>query len=181
MNIGIDFDGVIADTSILKIKYVKDKFKIKIAIKDSSKEKLSKIIGKEEYAKMIIQTYPSKEMENVPAIKGSIETLKKLNKNNKIFIITSRTNSEVLTAKKWLKNNKITYTQIINTSNKSKSEVCKKYKIEAFIEDDLDKLIEIKNNKMKKILLKRPYNLIKPKNKEITLCKNWQEILKVLK
>jgi uncharacterized HAD superfamily protein len=180
MNIGIDFDGVIADTPKLKVQYVTEKFNIKINIKNSSKENLSKIIGKDEYTKMIKQAYPSAAMNLVPAVKGCFSALKQLSQENKIIIITSRTDKEVIAAKEWLKIHKVKYNLIINTSNKSKSTVCKKHYIDVLIEDEPENLAEIKYTKTRKILLERPYNVNPKISKEIIRCRNWSEILKVL-
>jgi uncharacterized HAD superfamily protein len=179
MIIGIDFDGVIADTPILKIAYVNEHFNKNINIKDSSKEKLSKIIGIKNYKDMITNTYISADMLKVPPVKDSLECIKRLSKKNKILIVTSRNDKEVIVAKRWLKKHKVNYNLLINTSEKNKSDVCKRYNIDVLIEDEPKKLDEITLPNMRKILLKRAYNNIDT-NSDIIICKDWNHVVKVL-
>jgi len=119
-------------------------------------------------------------MNTVPAVNGSLNALKNLSKDNKIIIITSRTNQEMIAAKKWLKNNKVEYDKLINTSNKSKTEACRKNGVDVLIEDELAKLEDVRYRKIRKILLQRPYNEDKKAYSNIIICRNWDTILKVL-
>ncbi|MCF7866197.1 5'-nucleotidase [Candidatus Woesearchaeota archaeon] len=159
-NVAFDFDGVITDPKNQKIKYLSKKgydisFKktqkldILLTMKSQMPEK-SKTQIKTEYDLMIKKLYVD-QMNQIDAEKNALENLSKLNqKGFKIYVVTSRESSyerpEIQAAMNWLKQKNISITAAINTNNESKKEVLKQIKPIIYVDDSINKLIELYEN-----------------------------------
>jgi uncharacterized HAD superfamily protein len=159
VNIGIDFDGVIIDSSKLKIKIAKELFGFELTPETANKENiLSRGVDLKTYSdtfKKIILQERSDEVDSVPYAK---EIIDKLFNNNKIYIITSRHNEEVPYVHQMLKNRSIKYNYLINTYDQSKEEACLKNRIRIYLDDGVKKLEQIRNGYTKLFLLTKSDN-----------------------
>lgn len=157
MNIGIDFDGVIADSSSLKKKYVFDNFGLDVKTSELAKKNLMAKIGEKEYYKMISEIYGTDIFYKARILPNAKKVINSLNKDS-VFIVTSREDNEAYFAKNFLDLNKIKYDFFINTSNKDKNEVCISNNIELLVEDNENILLKIDKDKVRRVLFDTPYN-----------------------
>lgn len=117
----------------------------------------------------------AKPRENVVDV---IDELKK--EGNKIYIVTSRVKEfhkdPYLLSKNWLDKNNISYDKLI-VDIRDKSFVCKREKIDIFIDDQLSNCIQISNSNTKVIRITND----KINYENIINCENWVAIYDVIK
>ena len=183
MKIAIDLDDTITNSSDVFVKYAKQYNKIEgIEYKINTNELDQKLAFgwndknkkefKEEYLPKVI-------MEAVPN-ENTIKVLKKIqNSGNQIIIMTARNNKEIKNVeeltKKWLKDNKIPYDELlINCQDKGKA--CSKYKVEVFIDDNINNCISVYDKlKIPVFLYSTRYNKSE-KAIGVYRISNWEEL-----
>lgn len=186
MNIGIDFDGVIVDTTGLKVNLAKEVLGIDLSVENTTREgALRAGIDAETYDNIFKRIIISRKSHEIPLVEYAKETIDLICLNHpedKIFIITSRSDFEVPYQRNILDKKRIRYHHIINTSDRSKNRTCLENKITAYIDDDLHKLQQITNGYTQRFLLTRPYNKnIEIKNPGIERVENWLEFYEKIK
>jgi len=157
MKIGLDFDGVIADTSYLKQKYIKKKYGVELAIEECKREFANKKgISTIDYYGMLRKMYETKLTLKAVPVPDAVKNIKKLkNQNHIIYVITSRENKGAGFARKWLKKNKLDI-PLLNTNLRPKTEFCRDF--EVFVDDDYNKLEHLIGTVPNLFLLDLPYN-----------------------
>lgn len=183
VNIGIDFDGVIIDSSKLKIKIAKELFGFELTPETANKDNiLSRGVDLKTYSdtfKRIILQERSDEVELVPFAK---EIIDKLYANNVIYVITSRFDDEVPYVRIMLKNRNIKYHHLINTVDQPKEEACLKNRIHIYLDDGVKKLEQIRNGYTKLFLLTKLDNKnIRIENDRIQRVSDWKDFYNKIK
>ena len=179
--IAFDFDGVIANTTIKKVKWFKkNNIKIKCPDKTNVYTKLSKNLTKEQideiYKKMSENIFSKRVLEKTKPLKGAVRVIKKLSKNHDIYIITARPKEMFYEINCWLKKYKIdkNIRKIISSAGKEKQEICKENNINVLCDDDLR---HVKENKIDiRILFKNKENYIKG----LYYINSWRKIEKFI-
>lgn len=182
MRIGIDFDGVISDSTRLKIKIAKEIYNIDLQPKDCSKNNAKKIgLSENNYEALVHRIYSTElslDLDEVPYAKKTIENLLK---NHEIYILTSRTNRETYFVIEWLKKKEIPYSELINTNEQSKLQDCGRYNLEMFIDDTYEKLVELVGSGLQLYLFSTPTNKnIGIEHQGIKRINGWEELYKLL-
>jgi len=181
--IAFDFDGVIADTTNKKKKWLESK-KIFISGVDKTTffkelEKSMNIVDiKSIYTEMSNEIFTEKTLLETKPIKDAIKTLKELSKIYDIYIITARTEALILSVNKWLNlyNIKNCIKEIKSASFKNKQEICKENNIEFLCDDDIRHLSD--NIIDERVLFcNRDVNLT---DNNIKLVSSWKEIFDLL-
>lgn len=126
--IGFDFDGVIANTDKIKKQYFEKK---SIFLKKYNKSEVYFQLKKQYsiefidklYNEMSNEIFTEKSIKKVEPIIDAIESIKKLSNDFEIYIITSRTNRQILQVKKWIEENRIrdNIEKIISASEEKKT------------------------------------------------------------
>lgn len=144
MNIGLDFDGVIADTTLLKQQAARELFGLDVApelLKEETVVSMG-IMTREQYRKLAELVcgdtlYGLKITECIGA-KKYISALK--NDGHTLCVITSRDAQEVKVAEQWCKEHDIELVFISVGYGISKASAAKEMRIHAYMDDDLHKL-----------------------------------------
>lgn len=181
--IGIDFDGVISDSTKLKIQKAKSNYSIDLQPEHCSKGNAEKEgLSKEDYERIVREIYGTDvflSAEEMPEAKKTIERL--IERGNEVYIVTSRGGEEAGFAEKWLANRGIPYTELVNTSEQSKLPVCKERGIEVFIDDTYEKLEELAGIGLQLYLFSNPVNRnIEIKHQDIQRAEDWKKIPRFL-
>lgn len=160
--IAFDFDGVIANTTKMKIKWFK---KRNIKIKTSDKTSIYNILGTnmdknridEIYKKMSKDIFTKEVLDKTKPVRGAVRILKKLSKQYEIYIITARPEKMFPDIESWLKKYNIEkdITKVISSTGKEKQDICNENNIFLLCDDDIrhltNKKIQVrmlfKNNK----------------------------------
>lgn len=192
MNIGIDIDGVLTDVG---------KFQIDYASKYAYENNLGKIVNPYSYDTDKIFDWSKEEdyrfwekylpdyAKNEKARVFADEVTKKLSDDgNKIYIITSRSLSNLdtdmgklmrNTVINWLKDNNIYYDEIIFT-DEDKRRVCIDYNIDIMIEDAPKNIMELSKVLPNVICFDAVYNKGCTSD-NITRCYSWYDIYTSIK
>ena len=186
MNIGIDFDGVIADTAGLKVRLAKELLGMDLSVENASRSKMLELgIDVKTYDKTFKAIIMNEESHKIPLVNFAKETIDRIcteHPADRVYIVTSRSDFEVPYLKRIMNDKQIRYHGLINTSDKSKNSVCLENNIRAYIDDDLFKLEQINNGHTHLFFLSRPYNentIIQ--NPNIMRVKDWMEFYEKIK
>lgn len=147
MKIGIDFDGVIADTTHLKheiaerlfgVRVDDNRFKEELVIADG-------ILTREQYRTIMNEICLSEEtglrMRPCPDSISCITEL--LADGHALTVITSRNEHEIQVAKKWCTLHGIELPFVSVGYNTAKTDAVRNRSIDAYIDDDMHKLVPL--------------------------------------
>lgn len=192
MNIGIDIDDTITnttDTAIVYAKeYVKEVLKREISI-DESKIKdndyVKDMFGLSEEENIEFwSTYYEKILYNVTPKENVSNVINKLKQEgNKIVIITARWSDETRDAtkisEKWLNANNILYDEIIvNAQNKGK--VATEKEIDIFIDDSIRNCESVINEGIETYLFTSKFNKNSNLKPELKRIYSWNEVYEMI-
>lgn len=148
--IGLDFDGVIANTDELKREWFE---KHGILLNKLNKSDIFKELENQYSKEFIYHLYKGMSeyvfckasMERISPINNAIKSIKNLSKQFEIYIISARNQEQIMLLQDWLSKYKIdTYIkEIISSSEegKGKLQICKENNISFFCDDDIRHLI----------------------------------------
>ena len=189
MNIGIDIDDTIANSTEEWIKYALEyEKKHPEIIKEYNKkfEKLTTHKWLEEFFKWnekdkinFFREYTEKAFKMLEIKQNADIVINRLyEQGDNIYIVTARHDMDDSTdvigiTKEWLLKNNIKYTKIFFNEN-TKLDICKKEKIDIFIDDSYTICKELSKNKIPVLLMKSKYNNIE--DSKIPKVENWDEI-----
>lgn len=191
MNIGIDIDDTITNTYDVLFNYAQ-KFTIDELgkeINDVDRSAITKMYTttfhnwNEEEEKEFFDKYNEEIMKQLKPKLFSAEIIRKLKEENKIYIITSRfdtekSNVEEVT-KKWLKDNFIPYDKLVlNVQNKSA--IAKKYDIKIFVDDSIKICEEIVEENIKAFIFDSIINK-EYQNEKVTRVYSWPHLYQEIK
>ncbi|MCI8545967.1 MAG: hypothetical protein HFJ44_01890 [Clostridia bacterium] len=196
MNIGIDIDDTISNSYETIIPYAQ-KYQIeelhKSPILDRSGEfsthKYTKALHNwnEEEENIFWEKYYTSMLPKMSAKALASESIKELSKNNKIYLITARWDTEKKEVEKitikWLADNEIVYDKLILNAG-TKLESCKKYNIDLFIDDSFKNCKELTENGIRTFIMDSQVNQ-KCNDEKIKRVYSWphicQEVSKIEK
>ena len=142
MRIGLDFDGVISDCGQLKSEGTKLLYGIEIPPEKFKKELLvnTGILTAQQYKAVQMQVYGNREigLKMLP-VDGVLEFLPRLQREGyDLMIVTSRGKSESEIAREWMRLKGLEVHLVGVGGGVNKADACKG--LDAYIDDDLDKL-----------------------------------------
>lgn len=172
MNVGIDFDGVIANTPKLEADLTKKIYNKSIPVGMFSKKFVisSKLLTLDQYNNIEKSVLYSEHIGlNVEEVLGAIEAIKEFKKRGILVkIYSDREEGGIKIIKKWLFNNSLDIE--IESANNT-------VKLDAYVSDDLEKLVALK------ALTKSLFLFIRDSNKDVETgniiwrVKTWKELL----
>jgi uncharacterized HAD superfamily protein len=194
MNIGIDFDDVVADSLSLVIRLHNQQYGTDFTQADFTSSNFEKIWGgtREEAIKKVDSFFASDQLKEISPIAGAIKGIKILKeKGHDLFIITGRSTNDVAETERWLKFHfpdvfKGVYYGNFFTLNKEsvyrkKIDICKELGIEIMIEDNLPTALECAVNGMKVFLFDKPWNPYPGLPSGVMRVHSWDEVVDSLK
>ena len=180
LRIGLDFDGVIADSMKIKARVANELFGQKIYWGDFKREiVVGHWLTEEEYNTVNELTYRSwqygKLIEPVAGAKFSIAWFKNLGYD--LLIVTSRSGKIFDVAEQWLEREKLNLIPIIGIGyKKNKAPILSAWSADIYIDDDLDKLLPLVGLIENLFLFSWPYNQHEILPPEIKRIENgWEE------
>jgi len=185
MKIGIDFDDVITEFTDPLMSFYHEKYGKKVG-RDEIKEwdwGLYWGIPKEEADKRVNEFHELHSIKNVNPLENAVSSLKKLIKNNELFIITGRPIIFKSKVESWLKHHIENELRIIHAGEwhsgqaASKSDICKELNISVLLEDAPNTAVDCANKGIRVILFDKPWNQ-KVKHNNVIRVKNWKNALR---
>lgn len=184
MNIGIDFDDVITEFTDPLMNFYHKKYGKKV-LKDEIKQWDWGIywgISKEQADIRVNEFHEIHDEKIVNPLKDAIISLKKLMKNNKLFIITGRPVKFKSKAEEWLKHHIKEELKVISAGEwhkgqaSTKADICKDLEIPILLEDAPHTAIDCAKKGIKVILFNKPWNQ-SVVHDNIVRVNNWKEAL----
>jgi uncharacterized HAD superfamily protein len=191
MRLGIDMDGVLADSHTAMINYHNAVYGTCLKIEDFTTLKFHEVwggTGQEAIDKVNDFQHSPYFLEIIPIL-DSVESAHALSKQNELFVITSRLDYLKEETERWLdKFFKGIFVDVHYTSNHytnikgsgTKPEICKKLGISLLIDDSYDYIQQCLSAGVKGILF-GDYGWNRETDLPLEIrCKNWKEVLEKL-
>lgn len=184
MKIGLDFDGVIADSSHLKVTEAKRRYGVDIPPSLCKKEPVvaNGWLTAEQYRELQSVVSGARELWlKMKPVKGArLYLLKLFAENHQLTIISQREGLEVENAKKWLTNQRLALDFVSVGHGQSKAEVASWLKLDVYIDDDLPKLELLVGIVPYLFLFSWRYNLPEKENGIARRVASWQEFYQAI-
>lgn len=183
--IGIDIDGVIADTDTAFRKRMREVFKRDFPqdmMREFNYEDCFKFT--EEEKKIFYSLFSDRHLwEGIEVICGARETLAKLKQRHSLIIITGRPVEVSDVTFAWLWDKRIPFDKLYFMEGKEKYEIAQLngHKFSHFLEDHPDHALRMAQSGVKVLLMDYPWNQKIENHPGIERVKNWDEINKILK
>ncbi|OPX88080.1 MAG: 5' nucleotidase, deoxy (Pyrimidine), cytosolic type C protein (NT5C) [Pelotomaculum sp. PtaB.Bin104] len=159
MKVGVDIDGVLADSLPLWVHELNRYFNKNIQFEEVS---LLNIIQSYEVTPGELKTFLKQRgrylMSAPSPLKGAAYYLSKLKKYHDIFIITARKKKFEEETRSWLQQNGILYDDLILLGSYDKKETCVENGLGVMVEDTLEIGLEVSAAGIPVILMDAPYN-----------------------
>ena len=181
LRIGIDFDGVAANTPRLKTEIASQKFGIYVPMEECNKSGFIKRGFTEEmYKELQKMVYSSHDLRPVY---GGLANLRKLiEKGNDLSIISYRKLAGLDIIGNFLVNYNLDIKKFICTDNQPKSEFCKGMNFDVFVDDRTEHLRDMKKCAKNLFLFDAPYNRDERLTEGMKRVYGWKETAeKILK
>ncbi len=180
MRIGIDIDGVVADSFPAWLEELNRYFGRNVpAITDYQIHELFNVSW--EAMDRFFSTQKEKLFMMPEPITGAREGIENfLSEGHEIVYITARWPDEESVTRRWMKKYEIPHQDMIFTGHQEKAEVVKEKKLDMFIEDYLLNAQKIAQTGTTVLLLDALYNRAKDEER-IIRCQNWPEINRSVK
>lgn len=181
MIISIDFDGIIADTNLVKKEYALTKFGLNVPKHACDKTSFSLYFGGKKYKQMTRELYTHTITRITPAVPGAINGIKTLSKNHKLLLLSDRAKERLGWAKEWLGRRGLLtcFDSVISSHQSGKHKICLNAKCHVLIDDDCRHLSE-SGKGYKRILFKPGGHIAQAISEGVFLVKSWKQILLII-
>jgi hypothetical protein len=175
MNIGLDFDGVIANSHPVKSEVARDKYGVEIPPERLRREPVisAGLLTREQYIEMgAIAMGGSYEIPPVHEALMYIPAL--INHGYELRIITSRSDAMLDVAEKWLKRYAIAMPVCGVGYRVPKNQACQG--LDVYVDDDLEKLLPLVGVVPHLLFFSWPWNAHEKEPAGITRVESWYDI-----
>lgn len=180
MRIGVDIDGVVADTFPLLVRELNAYFQVNLALQDIYDYNIFKVYGLNEGEMLAFLHDREQALMEGPALKdGAGEYLGILSQKHNIYLVSARYEKYRSQTEKWLQKHAIPYHDLILLGSHDKREVCRQISVAVFIEDSLKNAHQLSSCGVPVLLFDAPYNQGKLPSL-VRRCSSWEEIFQVL-
>lgn len=174
--IGVDIDGVIADSQPVIIEKLNQHFGKNYKLEDFIDFNPVKMFGidRKELDNIIMQR-ELEIIEEAEPVPGAVETLKELSAGNKILLVSARTPAYIDQTRAWLGKYQIPHDDLILLGQHDKRQCCLNLCVDIFIEDNKKNAGQISSCGIPVLLMDATYNQGKLPD-SITRVHSWSEI-----
>ncbi len=180
MRVGVDIDGVLADSLPLWVEEMNSYFKKTRQLKDIRLFDLGTVYDVTEQEVLHFMEIKGRElMIKPPPMEGASFYLKKLKKQHEIYIVTARDPCYEEETRWWLQKHGLLFDDLLLLGSHAKQGACLECKLGVLIEDTLEVSLRVSAAGVPVILLDAPYNR-SPLPKLITRQHSWADIYQAL-
>ena len=147
--VGLDFDGLIANTYKAKQKYAYNRHGVELTLQQCKRERATEILGDVRYQKMIREIYGTRLTLELEPMHGSVSAIQALDELADCYIVTARYEKEVKWLRIWLDRYVLPIHGIVHTSEKSKLEAITNLGLDWFFDDSIRNLRELDRKSLK--------------------------------
>lgn len=193
MIIGVDLDDVLGDFSTSFINYHN-----RLYGTDWKREAMKSYyfhehtdIEEDVVLSRIFDFYETEDFMRISPVEGARESLERISKDNKLIVMTGRSDAISDKTEKWIDKNypkifsEICFTNIFlkenNSSKKSKSFYCHERNVGVIIDDYLEVAEDCAENNIRTLLYTAPWNKDAKTNEMLIRVDSWRDILDKVK
>jgi len=177
--VAIDFDGTLANTGLIKSKYLLERHGVVVKPEGCNRTKYLPLIGLAAYEEMAELIYGRDSTLQTPVVDGAAVAIQELSQYAQLHVVTARNESRAGVVREWLSligiENCI-YRVGCLSKGESKADVCCSIGAEVLIDDDIRHL---RQNEVCKQLILFGTDEPTPGTRAIP-AKTWPDVLKVL-
>lgn len=180
MRIGVDIDGVLADSMSQWVKELNSYFKKDKSLHQIQLQEICHIydITEEELIGFLYER-GRLLMTSPQPLTGASYYLNQLKKKHEIFIITARNEKYGRETRDWLNKNNLPYDELLLLGSHDKREACLNKELDVMIEDTYRISIEISEVGVPVLLMDAPYNQ-GDLPERVYRVHSWQEIYRTI-
>lgn len=180
MRIGVDIDGVIADTFPLLVQELNAYFAVRFELKHVYDYDIYNVYGiTPEEVDQFNRDKGNILIEDPLPLEGAIYYLNLLSKEHIISLVSARSDRYYKQTEKWLQQYSISYDHLLLLGQHDKREICTRLAVDLFIEDSLKNALQLSGCGIPVILLDAPYNQgCLPEG--VVRRYNWEEIYRTV-
>lgn len=180
MRVGVDIDGVLADSLPLWVKELNNYFRQNKSLQEIQ---LQDICRTYEITAKELQGFLHGRgrflMTSPPPFAGASYYLNQLKKDHSVFIVSARDERYGKETRDWLYKNNLPYDEILLLGSHDKREACLKKDLNVMIEDTLKISVEVSTVGVPVLLMDAPYNQgALPET--VYRTHSWQEIYRAI-
>lgn len=180
MRIGVDIDGVIANTFPLLVNELNTFFQKKLSYNDVANYNISKVFNlKNKQLYDFIEKKGNLLVEASQPMPGAVDCLNNCKHNFYLALVSARMEKFRIQTEEWLQRYHIPWDKLVLLGSHDKADTCIDLKLDIFIEDSLQNAIQISARGIPVILFDAPYNKGDLPNLVQRFC-SWTEICKHL-
>ena len=175
MNIGFDFDGVIANSHPLKSIVARRMFGLDIPPEEFRRELIvsSGILTLAQYRSVSEEAMGG--AYTIPPVADAVSYLRNLSRKHPVKIVTSRTGGMLQEAMSWLYAHEFSDLNVVGTGyGLPKTEACRG--LDLYVDDDLEKLLPLIGIVPNLLFFSWPWNEYEQEPYGIVRISSWQEI-----
>ncbi|HAP94125.1 MAG TPA: hypothetical protein DCM26_05825 [Desulfotomaculum sp.] len=159
MHIGVDIDGVIADTFSILVREMNDYFGAGLKLEDIDDYDIFKAYGIKVADMHRFICDREEVLIGKPVLKdGANKYLNMLSTKHTIYLVSAREDKYLLSTKIWLQERGVPYDHLILLGQHDKRATCTKMAIDLLVEDSLKNACQVSDCGIPVILLDAPYN-----------------------
>jgi uncharacterized HAD superfamily protein len=180
MNIGVDIDGVIADTFPLLVRELNAYFGASFSFPDIFDYNIFKVYGLSEQEVLSFLGERERVLVEEPPVKeGAVPYLRRLSKRHAIYLVSARYERYRSETEKWLLRHGVPYRDLVLLGTPDKREACARLTVDLFVEDSLKNAGQLSSCGIPVLLLDAPYNRgeLPPL---VRRCFSWEEIFRLI-
>lgn len=180
MIVGVDIDGVVADSLLAWVSQLNKYFGQQKRIDDVFSYQFEKVYNVTwDEMDYFFRQYQEVLLNNLSPVEHAPRALELLKEKHRLILITARPEDFRPLTEKWLQEHHIPYDQLMMTTYGDKAEYCRQAQVDVYIEDSLENAISIAGCGIPVILFDAPYNR-KTVDRRLLRRFNWPEIYRTV-
>lgn len=180
MIVGVDIDGVVADSLLAWITELNKYFGQQKRIEDVVSYQFDKVYNVTwDEMDYFFRQYQEVLLSNLAPVEHAPRALELLKEKHQLVLITARPESFRTMTQEWLQHHQIPYDDLMMTNYCDKADYCSQARVDIYIEDSLENAQSIARTGIPVVLYDAPYNR---NNKDGQLIRrfNWPEIYRTV-
>ncbi|MGI6491125.1 MAG: hypothetical protein GX949_05425 [Peptococcaceae bacterium] len=180
MRVGVDIDGVLADSLSLWLKELNSYFNKSIEMPQTSLQDICVAYGiREEDLLAFMRERGSFFVTEPKPLPGAAHYLNEIKKNHDIFIVSARDEAFGKETREWLSKHNLPYDEILLLGDHDKTGACLDNGLNVMIDDMLRISVEVSSAGVPVLLMDAPYNQGDLPDL-VYRARSWREIYKII-
>jgi hypothetical protein len=177
--IGIDYDGTLADTNMMKAGWIRENLGRDVDPRACDRTSCVPIIGAADYERMADAVYERDWSLRAPPVPGALDALRTLARRGKVYVITARLPHRVNFARRWLEMHGVSalVSALLSSAGTDKPTLCAQNAIRVLIDDDVRHLVPAVAQGLRAVLLKPGGDAPVVVPLGVEFCRSWTQVL----